>query len=294
MILSQIFSYNEIKECSLVRYSTGFPDLDRIYGITQLSNGKCYVGLPAGKISLWAGAGGVGKTRVAVEMVLRMSSVGIRNLFYQNEVSPEEFKGWVKKPVIHPENLFVGNIVSLDEQIKGIRKILPQVVIVDSINMMEGFSSPDELRNILQTYKNVAEETKCHVIFISHLNKQGDVKGNNDVKYLVDMVVRLFPHINPKTKKEVKGIFVLEIGKNRYGPSGGWICFKHTDVGIEFVISSLSKVEEAKTQDSGDFVKVIHGSTGKVVMVPREVAEREGTFCENEWNWGNIFKKMFG
>lgn len=307
--MEPILSYNQIQQENLIRYSTGFPDLDMIYGITHFPDKKYSVGLPAGKISLWAGAGGVGKTRVAVEMVLKISAVGLRVLFYQNEVSPTEFKGWVKKPVLHPENLFVGNVISLDDQIQGIRNIRPHVVIVDSINMMEGFTSPDELRNILQTYKNVAEENKCHVIFISHLNKQGEVKGNNDVEYLVDVVARLNHHTNPETKEVVKGVFYLEIGKNRFGPSGGWIGFVHTNIGIEVFGSSLTKIPEPVEpkvipgirQFCGQFKTEI--LNGHVIHVPIEVIEEEkanGIYKryledgESDWSLSGFFKKMFG
>lgn len=308
--MEPILSYDKIQEENLIRYSTGFPDLDMIYGITHFPNNRYSVGLPAGKISLWAGAGGVGKTRVAVEMVLKISAVGLRVLFYQNEVSPTEFKGWVKKPVIRPENLFVGNVLSLDDQIQGIKNIHPHVVIVDSINMMEGFTSPEELRNILQTYKGVAEENKCHVIFISHLNKQGEVKGNNDVEYLVDVVCRLNHHTTPGTKQVVKGVFYLEIGKNRFGPSGGYIAFSHTDTGVEFLVSSLTKMPEVQKsvphqaapgvrQFCGQFkTRIINGN---IIHVPIEVIAEEkamGTYerCleDGEWGLGNFFKKMFG
>jgi len=241
--MSSIKSFDQIEATKIGRYSSGFYGLDKIYG-SSIIDGTLYEGLPVGQISLWAGAGGVGKTRMAIEMALRINATGSRVLFYQNEVTPSAFKSWVKKPVAYPSNFFVINYSSLEEQIGGISSVRPDVVIVDSINMLDGFTNPTKLRQILLDYKKVITDNNCHAIFISHLNREGQVKGNNDIEYLVDTVASLTKMtgcIDEATGGPDDSVFRLDIGKNRYGVSGGWVTFKHVDDGVIYLVGSLDE-----------------------------------------------------
>ena len=55
-----ICSISKIKPEAVRRSSSGFSELDWLYGMNQSGNYIVW-GLPQGKISLWAGAGGIGQ-----------------------------------------------------------------------------------------------------------------------------------------------------------------------------------------------------------------------------------------
>ena len=238
--MDKVFSFDEIKSEPIKRYKTGFPYLDQIYGKSVI-NGIESFGLPKGKISIWAGKGGVGKTRIAIEISLSVNREGHKVCIFQNEVTPSEFAGWIKKPVIYPKKYFVSNAHALENQIKIIKDVQPAVVVVDSINMIDGFSNPYLIRGIMEKYRKAISDVGCHVIFIAHLNKKNDVKGNNDVEYLADIKAKMYPHEKCKKGPALPGFFVLEIDKNRYGKSGGYVAFKHTETGIDYVTSSAER-----------------------------------------------------
>jgi DNA repair protein RadA/Sms len=244
-----VFKLSNIEEKPVYRLSTGFSDLDKIYGSskTSLFDNNVEYGLPLGKISVWSGPGGIGKTRVAVSIASSVNSLGKRVLFFQNEASPSEFKTWTNGRISDPDNFYVSNYSDLSEQMKVIESVMPLLVVVDSVNMIEGFENPTQLRKIMNQYRDIVRKVGCHVIFIGHLNKMGDIKGNNDIEYLADVIARLVPH-HP-------GVFILEINKkNRYGKIGGWVGFCHTDDGIRFLNSSINpnvvKIEPVKLEEN--------------------------------------------
>jgi predicted ATP-dependent serine protease len=256
-------SINDVEEKQFSRISTGVPDFDELIGIScidRIYGGQFYIeahierGLPRGCISLWSGEPGVGKSRIITQIAKNINSKGECILVFPGEMPEEQYKssaGYIRIPNIY----YISDSRVLSEQLDIIDEIQrnniygqrPTLVIIDSINMLEGFNSSNGLRDIIEKYKKKANEMNCHVAFISHQNKEGDVKGNTDLPHLVDNVFMLnkFISINGEkirfselklskiTKDELKSIFYVEVGKNRGGKTGGIIYFKHTDDGIE-------------------------------------------------------------
>lgn len=251
----KVYSLDQIDSKPIERISTGIYALDQIYGFSNL-NGKNVCGLPKGKISVWSGPSGIGKTRLCIGISLFANKVGDKVLTFQNEVSPAEFKAWIKVPVTNPSNFLVSNYSSLLEQIQVIKSVKPDLVIVDSMNMIDGFDKIGNVKEILNLYRETVREVGCHVIFIGHLNKMGETKGSNDSEYLADIIAKLEKHKRNKTGGEIKGCFYVRIDKNRYGRTGGWVAFIHKDIGIEYVTSSVDNnnpVEKQVTEVTDDF-----------------------------------------
>ena len=236
-----MYTLDEIESSPISRLQTGHKYLDPIFG-KSIINGREQFGLPYGKITLIASAPGVGKTRFATDLAITMNANGLRVLVFQNEVTPSEYKGWIKRSVKFPKSFFVANYSNLQDQIDAIKKCKPSIVICDSVNMIDDYDSSKEIRKIMEDYKQTAQDIGCHVMFIGHLNKKDEVKGNNDLEYLIDINCKLTPYTgegaNSSIQNSLKSMFVLEVGKNRYGTSGGWCCFKHVETGIEYVCGS--------------------------------------------------------
>lgn len=241
--MATVKRFSDIKARPIKRYRSGFVFLDFAYGQSEIDGIEEY-GLPHGRISIWGGSSGVGKTRLSCEIALSTNAEGYKVLYIQNEVSPSEFKGWVKKAVVNEDRFFISDHDRLDEQLETIKELRPDIVVVDSVNMLQGFSSPRQLRHIMDEYKRQTNEIGCHVIFISHLNKQGEIKGNNDLGYLGDVICSL-EHLSEKLPKnqaesdpDIDKRFMLTVGKNRYGSSGGFVIFEHDEFGVNYAHSS--------------------------------------------------------
>lgn len=191
-------------------------------------------GLPNGKLILLAGGPGVGKTRICISVSSDVTRQGGRVHYFQGEIAdPAEFASMVR-PTEPIESLFViDGCTELDQIAARIKKSKPSLVVLDSIDMLKRSFSSVECRRTMVTLASVAKEANCPFLLIAHQNKQGDVKGSNDIEYLVDVVC----YANPSDElRLVSKEFDLTIrSKNRCGPVGRTVMFQHTETGIKEV-----------------------------------------------------------
>lgn len=235
-----VFKISDVETKKVERISSKIPDLDTIYG----------GGFPRGRVSIWSGAPGVGKSRATIHITKLVNSQGLRVMVFQNEVTPSEFKQWVHGQV-DENNYFVSNYNTIEEQVAVIREYKPAFVITDSLNMIQGFNSSTKIRKIMDEFKEAISEVNAHAILIGHLNGEGETKGNTDIPHLVDVVCSLKPYEDWKddyglVHNALVGVFILSVEKNRYGKSGGKIAFQHMDYGIMEIYSNVMEVRQPK------------------------------------------------
>jgi len=239
----------DIKQTNPVRIRTGFDELDIAYGVNKVYDdfGKeimWEVGPPRGRLSLWAGAGGVGKSRAAISVCMNMSNLGYVPLYILNEDDPENLASWVKTKNI-PDEFYVLGSNQIEDHDQAINELSPDIVIVDSLTGMEHIDSQRVIRDVMLFYKEAAHKYNCHIILISHLNKEGIVKGNSDILYYPDHVCILKPlDFKGVSKDQIdkfqgKGYFMLKFGKNRGGLSNHLICFQHQEDGVILKTSTI-------------------------------------------------------
>ena len=234
----------EINQIPLVNFkclSTGFPYLDKILGHSEARN---EYGLPLGAISIWSGSKGVGKTRTLSSISNLMCQMNTRLLYFQLEISPQQFRTHLQKIVHAPPNTFIiSSYNTRNEMISAMQFIKPQLVIIDSINMMEGYGSAKECKIIFERFRDITAQLNCNILCVAHLNKDGSTKGDSTVEHLGDMVCSLTKEVPPKRYKgevpDLTGIFRLLVKKNRFGISDQSALFHHIDSGVEFLGCSL-------------------------------------------------------
>ena len=232
------------------RMPTGFKELDIAYGINRIHDeqgNEIYweVGMPRGRVTLLAGAGGVGKSRLCMQIGMQMAKGNeyrspLTVLYILNEDDPNNLATWVKR-MQGDYDFFVVGSDNRDAHKEALIKTQADVVFIDSLTGLEGVNSPNAIRDIMKDYKNLATDYNCHIVLISHLNKAGVVKGNSDIIYYPDHVCEL-RHLEPQ--KEVpnfntRGMFYWKFTKNRSSADGSTICFKHTKNGVNFLISNV-------------------------------------------------------
>jgi len=243
---------DQIPKSLIRRVATGIPMFDVSYGITRGYKGEEFIdeyGIPLKKMSLWSGESGVGKTRLAIAICAKLTrtpySSPRRILYVQNESSPSDFHQWAAPFNMDTKQCYLTESNDPEEHYRIMLDVLPHVMVVDSLNMLEDECSPKALRKALMIWQKASNHIGTHIILIGHQNERGLVKGNNIIKYLVDVIcmLRKAESNMPKsiTLKKIyedsvvgRGIFYIEFVKNRTHRTGNCVIFQHTDSGIEY------------------------------------------------------------
>jgi len=226
------------------RLTTGIDGIDWLYGVND-SFYPAYPatwGLPSGKISLWAGAAGIGKSRLAKCIA--------------NKVAEEtDYK-------VDYSFLEGNRCINLAEYIEHLKKVKPHLAILDSINQLEDFGANGSdkcIKAIIhgtpeqEGLRTIVEELGCHLIVISQLNKEGEARGSTTLPHLVDSVFEI-DHLNKVAKvgfdeykecglydgdlDKYSNLFIFRVGeKHRYGRTGEKFIslWGHTQEGAEYI-----------------------------------------------------------
>lgn len=219
----EVFDLSNLDAEHTSRILTSWDELDWAYG----SNTS--YGLPSGSISLWSGAPGIGKTRLLVELMKRFDQMNPpqTSMIFQGEISPARFKGEKMGDYIPCGNIWVSGDVAIDEQIAAIDHYKPRLVITDSVQQIEEYRGGRGAKEIVRKIRDVIERTDTHVIFISQLTREGKSKGGTDLPHEVDVEC-----IIESGQKVSDSLFVLTVGKNRFGCKGREVVFAHHDWGV--------------------------------------------------------------
>lgn len=230
--MSKYTSISKVKAVTVNREPTGQDELDWLYGMSQFSDGDVW-GMPDSTISTWVGEGGVGKSRLAISLAKNKVREGKVVLYFQNEVDLPTLASWVNDSEL--DEFYCSDVTDLSDQIQCILEVEPDIVFVDSINLIDGYGNGNDrvIREIAHAYRQAIKGTRTHVVFLCQLNKDGSAKGSSSLKHLPDIQMLL--------TNEPNGCFKVSFGndkpKHRYGRvsseyHGIW---KHTDDGVKCI-----------------------------------------------------------
>jgi predicted ATP-dependent serine protease len=225
-----------------------------MYGRTLFSDGSTEWGMPVGKISLWAGESGVGKSRLSLAVAKKLST-GCRVLYFQNEAPLGDLKSWMGDNNYNEDNFYCSDADTLKGQLTAIAEVDPLVVFVDSVNKVKDFrtGTTKYVNMVIEAYRQVGLcSSNCHIILLGQLNQNGTIKGSTTLPHLVDTALSV-EHACKKSKK----VFVVKFGvKHRYGPTDRHIMsfWEHGDSGVES-ISDYSLEDEKWCESHGIPVK---------------------------------------
>lgn len=226
---------SDIKPEPIKRYSLYYIELNEMYGKSDLPTHN--TGVPLGKISLWSGESGVGKSRLCIDVAknfCKTYSDG-RVLYIQTESTLSDFASWAKDTAQY-DRIFCSSEDNIENIVNLIYKVKPHLIFVDSVNELEGFENgtKQESKRLIKGeddkpgLKQAVSDTNAHMILLAQLNQDGKtIKGGTSLPHLVDVHVNL-------VKTDYPGEFICKIGiKNRYGSKEKQATFLHRDYGVD-------------------------------------------------------------
>ncbi|MDR1652782.1 MAG: DNA repair protein RadA [Prevotellaceae bacterium] len=151
-------------------------------------------GLVAGSLVLIGGEPGIGKSTLALQVVLKIK--GKRTLYVSGEESVKQLKLRAERLTLDNPECYVLSETSLEEIFVQIQNIQPDLVIVDSIQTVSTAAVESSPGSILQVRECAAallkfcKTTAVPVILIGHITKEGTLAGPKILEHIVDTVLQ--------------------------------------------------------------------------------------------------------
>ncbi|HEY0731314.1 MAG TPA: DNA repair protein RadA, partial [Chitinophagaceae bacterium] len=151
-------------------------------------------GIVPGSIVLIAGEPGIGKSTLFLEIGLHLQDLVV--LYISGEESEQQIKMRADRIGLSNENFYLLTETSTQIIFQEIKKLKPQVIIIDSIQTLESAfmdSSPgsvSQIRECAAEFQQFAKETNTPVFLIGHITKEGTIAGPKILEHMVDTVLQ--------------------------------------------------------------------------------------------------------
>jgi len=213
---------DEIKSTEEKRLMTADDELNRVLG----------GGIVPGSIVLVAGEPGIGKSTLFLQNGLKLANKII--LYISGEESEQQIKMRADRLNIKNENFYLLTETSTQIIFQEIKKLKPDLVIIDSIQTLQTpyiDSSPgsiSQIRECASEFQRFAKETNTPVFLIGHITKEGIIAGPKILEHMVDTVLQFEGDRHYAYR-------ILRTLKNRYGSTSELGIYEMTDVGMRAV-----------------------------------------------------------
>ena len=206
------------------RIETGDQELNRVLG----------GGIVPGSIVLVAGEPGIGKSTLFLQMGLQLQEAVI--LYISGEESEAQIKMRADRIGIQNEKFYLLTETNTQTIFSEIKKLKPDVIIVDSIQTLESpfiDSSPgsvSQIRECAAEFQQFAKETHTPVFLIGHITKEGSIAGPKLLEHMVDTVLQFEGDRHYAYR-------ILRTLKNRFGSTAELGIYQMDEKGMQPVLN---------------------------------------------------------
>ena len=151
-------------------------------------------GLVPGSLVLLGGEPGIGKSTLALQVLLQM---GERKTFYASgEESERQLKLRAERLAGNADNLYIMSETSLERILGCVKELQPEVVVIDSIQTIgseaveASIGSLSQVRECATRILQFAKEQNIPFFIIGHINKEGSLAGPKVLEHIVDTVLQ--------------------------------------------------------------------------------------------------------
>lgn len=189
-------------------------------------------GIVLGSIVLIAGEPGIGKSTLFLQASLQIKETVV--LYISGEESEQQIKMRADRLKIQSEKFFLLTETNTQTIFKEIKKLKPQLVIVDSVQTLQSpyvESAPgsvSQIRESASEFQRFAKETNTPVFLIGHITKDGSIAGPKILEHMVDTVLQFEGDRHYAYR-------ILRTLKNRFGSTSELGIYEMTGEGMRQV-----------------------------------------------------------
>ncbi len=236
---------NEILTREEKRCTTEIKEFDRVLG----------GGVVPGSVTLIGGDPGIGKSTLSLQVACALSQKKLKVLYVSGEESVKQTKMRAERLSSKELNsLYIVNQVDLNSILEYIEKMKPQVVVIDSIQVLyqpeigSSAGSVSQVRECAAILTHKAKLNNISLFIIGHVTKDGTIAGPRVLEHIVDTVL-YFEGERYSTYR------LLRATKNRFGSTNEIGVFEMTSQGL-MEVSNPSEIFLSERP---------HNATGSVV-----------------------------
>ncbi len=220
--INRIIALHEIAANEEQRLITPDVELNRVLG----------GGIVPGSIVLIAGEPGIGKSTLFLQIGLALKNLTV--LYISGEESEQQIKMRAERLNLSSENFYLLTETSTQIIFQEIKKLTPDLVIVDSVQTLQTpfiDSSPGSVSQIRESaaeFQRFAKDTNTPVFLIGHITKDGTIAGPKILEHMVDTVLQFEGDRHYAYR-------ILRTLKNRFGSTSELGIYEMTDTGMKGV-----------------------------------------------------------
>ncbi len=203
------------------RIKTNIEEFDRVLG----------GGIMPGSVVLIGGDPGIGKSTLVLQAI---SKIDKKIIYVTGEESIGQISLRAKRLKISFEKIFILTETQLDVIINSIEKYEPEIVVIDSIQVIYNpelentAGTVTQIRECTSELMHLAKKKKCAFLIIGHVTKDGLIAGPKILEHIVDTVLQ-FEGEKSYTYR------ILRAQKNRFGSTNEIGIFEMQEDGLHEV-----------------------------------------------------------
>ena len=250
------------------RIQTSIEEFDRVLG----------GGIVIGSLVLVGGDPGIGKSTLLLQMCKNLVEKQHSTLYISGEESLKQIKIRAERLGAFTGDLLLLSETNLDIIEETIKKLSPEIVIIDSIQTMykeEIGSAPgsvSQVRETTGTLMHLAKGLGISIFIVGHVTKEGVVAGPRVLEHMVDTVL-YFEGENQASYR------ILRAVKNRFGSTNEIGVFEMRSNGLVEVLNPSEYMLQGKPEgESGSIVACSIEGTRPILV------EVQALVCQTNFN----------
>jgi DNA repair protein RadA/Sms len=191
-------------------------------------------GLVPGSLVLLGGEPGIGKSTLALQVLLKMGNK--KTLYASGEESEKQLKLRAERLAGDASNLYILSETSLERILESVTDIQPEIVVVDSIQTIgtevidASVGSLSQVKECAARILQYAKEKNVPFVIVGHINKEGSLAGPKVLEHIVDTVLQF--------EGDQHYVYrILRAQKNRFGSTSELGIFEMQQDGLREVIN---------------------------------------------------------